>query len=203
MKKVAILFLITFLTPFFGYTQTLDAFDDISPFYEGFSAVKKGNKWAFINKEGTIVIDFRDDLVATKTNEQEYPIFKNNRCIIIKKEKNISYFGYIDTSGKTVVKPTFLNATNFKNNMAIVLDLKKEVAGYNNVIGKDIVYTTYLEVIINAKGEIKEKLTAPRNVVLAKKFLPIPPKITSKLLSKKLVAVINQNQKWTIKKITK
>jgi hypothetical protein len=200
MKKVAILLILTFLTPFFGYTQTLDY---VSPFHEGFSAVKKGNQWAFINKEGVIVIDFRDDLVSTKTNEQEYPVFKNNRCIIIKKEKNISYFGYIDTSGKTVIKPTFLNATNFKNNLAIVLDLKKEVAGYNHIIGKDIVYYTYLEVIINAKGEIKEKLTAPKNVVLAKKFLPVSPKITSKLLSKKLVAVINQNQKWTIKKITK
>jgi hypothetical protein len=201
MKKVANLFIVTFLIPFFGFTQTTDTFETISPFHEGFAAVKKGNQWGFINTEGTIVIDFRDDLVTTKTHEGAYPVFKNNRCIIVKKEKKISYFGYIDIAGKTVIAPTFLNAINFQNNVAIVLELKKEIAGYNNVLGKDIVYYTYLEVLINTQGEIKQQLTTPENIVLERKYLPAPPKITSKLLSEKLVKVLNKNRKWTIKKI--
>ena len=73
MKRVVILFLLTFLTPFIGFTQTSISFDYVSPFYEGFSAVKKGNQWAFINTEGVIVIDFRNDLVSTKINNEEYP----------------------------------------------------------------------------------------------------------------------------------
>ena len=69
-------------------------------------------------------------------------------------------------------------------------------------MAKNIVYYTYLEVIINTKGEIKKDLTTPKNVVLTKEFLPNSPKITSKILSEKLVGVLNKNQKWTIKKIT-
>ncbi|AOW16836.1 hypothetical protein LPB03_04850 [Polaribacter vadi] len=201
MKRVVILFLLTFLTPFIGFTQTSISFDYVSPFYEGFSAVKKGNQWAFINTEGVIVIDFRDDLVSTKINNEEYPIFKNNRCIIVKEENKISYFGYIDSSGKTVINPTFLNAINFQNSIAIVLKLNKEKAGFNNVLGKNIVYYTYLEVIINKEGEIKENLTVPKNVVLSKKNLSKPPKITSKFLSDKLVLILDEHQKWIIKKI--
>jgi len=201
MKRVVILFLLTFLTPFIGFTQTSISFDYVSPFYEGFSAVKKGNQWAFINTEGVIVIDFRDDLVSTKINNEEYPIFKNNRCIIVKEENKISYFGYIDSSGKTVINPTFLNATNFQNSTAIVLKLNKEKAGFNNVLGKNIVYYTYLEVIINKEGEIKENLTVPKNVVLSKKNLSKPPKITSKFLSDKLVLILYDHQKYIIKKI--
>ena len=201
MKRVVILFLLTFLTPFIGFTQTSISFDYVSPFYEGFSAVKKGNQWAFINTEGVFVIDFRDDLVSTKINNEEYPIFKNNRCIIVKEENKISYFGYIDSSGKTVINPTFLNATNFQNSIAIVLKLNKEKAGFNNVLGKNIVYYTYLEIITNKEGEIKENLTAPKNVVLSKKNLSKPPKITSKFLSDKLVLILDEHQKWIIKKI--
>jgi hypothetical protein len=201
MKKAAILFLFTFLIPFFGFTQTTDSFDFVSPFHEGFAAVKKGNQWAFINTEGSIIIDFRDDLATTKIGDKAYPLFKNNRCLILKTIQNTSYFGYIDSSGKTVIAPTFLNATNFQNNIAIVLELKKEIAGYNNIMAKNIVYYSYLEVIINKEGKIKENLTAPKKVILTKKILPNPPKITSKILSEKLIGVLNK-KKWEIKKIT-
>ncbi|WP_299667851.1 WG repeat-containing protein [uncultured Polaribacter sp.] len=202
MKRVVILFLLAFLTPFFAFTQTQDTFEKISPFYEGLSAIKKGNQWAFINTKGAIIIGFRDDLVTTKTNDGVYPVFRNNRCLIVKEKEHISYFGYIDTVGKTVIEPTFLNAENFQNNVAIVLELKKEIAGYNNVIGKSIVYRTYSEVIINKKGEMIENLTAPKNIVLERKFLLKPPKITSKLLSEQLVAVLNKNKRWMLKRIT-
>jgi len=201
MKKVAILFLVIFLIPIFGFTQTTDSFDFVSPFHEGFAAVKKGDQWAFINTEGSIIIDFRDDLATTKMNNKAYPVFKNNRCLILKTVQNISYFGYIDSSGKTVIAPTFLNATNFQNNIAIVLELKKEISGYNNIMAKNIVYYSYLEVIINKEGKIKEPLTAPKKVVLTKEFLPNPPNITSKILSGKLIGVFSK-KKWKIKKIT-
>jgi hypothetical protein len=118
----------------------------------------------------------------------------------LKKQNDISYFGYIDTFGKTVIKPAFLNATNFHNNSAIVLKLNKEKTGYNNILGKNIVYYTYVEVIINASGEIKENLTAPTNIILRKEKLKIPPKITSKFLSEKLISVKNKKGSWTIKK---
>jgi hypothetical protein len=200
MKRTLILVVALYIIPFFGISQTIENLDFISPFEENLAAVKKGNQWGFINKEGALVINFRTDLVKTRIRNEEYPVFNNGRCIILKKQNDISYFGYIDTFGKTVIKPTFLNATNFHNNSAIVLKLNKEKAGYNNILGKDIVYYTYIEVIINANGEIKENLTAPINVILSKEKLKIPPKITSKFLSEKLISVKNKKGRWTIKK---
>ncbi|MFT7252255.1 MAG: hypothetical protein ACI9FW_002015, partial [Flavobacterium sp.] len=38
--------------------------DYISPFYDGVAAVKKGNNWGFMDKKGTIIINFRNDLVS-------------------------------------------------------------------------------------------------------------------------------------------
>ena len=149
--------------------------------------------------EPVLAIERQDDNASRLKSTN--PIFKNNRCIIVKEENKISYFGYIDSSGKTVINPTFLNATNFQNSIAIVLKLNKEKAGFNNVLGKNIVYYTYLEIIINKEGEIKENLTAPKNVVLSKKNLSKPPKITSKFLSDKLVLILDEHQKWIIKKI--
>mgnify|MGYP003625778902 CR=1 FL=1 len=203
MKSTNMLFTLLFLIPFFGFSQTTEIFDYVSPFHEGFSAVKSGNQWGFINKEGSLVIGFRDDLFPSKIKDESYPVFSNNRCIIVKKENAIAYFGYIDTSGKTVIPATFLNATNFKNDVAIVLELFKEIAGHNDIMGKDIVYYTYREVIINANGKIKEKLTSPKNVVLTKQFLIEPPEITSKFLSVNMVKTLNDNKKWMLKKFHK
>lgn len=122
MKKAIILF---FLIPFLGFSQITDKLDYVSPFNEGYSAVKKGNQWAFINQKGNIVIDFRDDLVLTETNKEKYPIFVNERCLISEKKDGISYFGFIDTSGKTVVEPLYLNAANFNEEFAIVIHVYK------------------------------------------------------------------------------
>lgn len=201
MKRVIILLTLLILTSFFGYAQ-IETYDYIAPFQKKFSAVKKDNKWGFINDEGIIAINFRDDLVTTKTNDGEYPVFSNGKCLVVKKESGISYFGYIDTSGKTIIKPVFLNATNFKNKKAIVLKLNKETRGYNNVLGKKIVYYTYVEVIIDEYGEIKEHLTAPTNIVLVKGMFKGVPKIGSKFLSEKLIATKSKDQKWTIKRIS-
>jgi hypothetical protein len=203
MKKISRLFIIIILISISGFSQTTETFDYVSPFNEGFSAVKKDSQWGFINTEGNLVIGFRDDLFSTKMKDEAYPVFSNNRCIIIKKEENVSYYGYIDTSGKTVIKPTFLNATNFKNHVAIVLELYKEIAGHNDIMGKDIVYYTYKEVIINLIGETKENLTSPKNVVLTKQFLTEPPKITSKILSENMVKILNDDKKWILKKFDK
>tara|TARA_R110002126_G_scaffold277560_1_gene423496 strand:- start:60907 stop:61593 length:687 start_codon:yes stop_codon:yes gene_type:complete len=203
MKRINIFFLLLFLIPVLGFAQTTETFDYVSPFHEGFSAVKSGNQWGFINKEGKLVIDFRDDLFATKIKDEAYPIFSNSRCIIFKKKDAISYFGYIDTSGKTIIPPTFLNASNYVNNIAIVLELDKEIAGHNDIMGKDIVYYTYREVVLNTKGKVIEKLTPPKNVVFDKIFFYEPLKITSKILSEKLVAFLNEQHKWQIKKLDK
>lgn len=196
MKKTLIALL---LLPVFVLAQTAKSLDFIAPFSNDVAAVKKGNSWAFINDKGIIVIPFRDDLVLTKTDGYQYPIFKNNRCLISEKRKGILYFGYIDKTGKTVIEPQFLNASTFSNDKAIALKILKDTIGTNDILDKSIVRYKYFEIIIDADGSIKEYLNPKgTNFVLDEKFLRKPPLITSKFISNNLVAILNKNNKWTI-----
>lgn len=185
-----------------SFTQTLENLDYISSFNEGVAAIKKDSQWAFINKNGDIVVNFRDDLVTTKSSDGTYPIFKNGRCLIVNKKEGISYFGYINTSGKTVIEPRFLNATNFNNNMATALELDRVKIGENPALGKKIVNYKYFEVTIDTNGNIKNYLIQKGiNIALDRKFLRNPPKFRSKQISENLVATEEVKGKWTIKKI--
>ena len=198
MKKIIILFI---LIPFLGFSQIKDKLDYISPYNEGFSAVKKGNQWAFINLKGNIVIDFRDNLVLTETNNKKYPVFINERCLISEKKDGISYFGYIDTSGTTIIEPQFLNATNFDEEFAIVIELYKEILGKNNILNKQTVRYESTEVIINKSGIIIRKLTEPKGLALSRNYINKPPKISSKIIAENLFSALGKDNKIIIKKI--
>jgi|31_taG_2_1085359.scaffolds.fasta_scaffold00238_9 hypothetical protein len=202
MKNSIIIFIAVVLIPFFGISQTIEDLDYVSSFNNGVAAIKKNNQWAFINKAGDIVIDYRNDLVETEFVDGSYPIFQDGRCLIVTEKDGISYFGYINTLGKTVIKPRFLNATNFNNNLATALELDKEIIGRNPVLDKNIVYYKYYEVTINTDGIIKDYLTQKGvNIVLDKKFLRKPPKFAAKQISDNLVIIKNEKGKWAIKKI--
>ncbi|MDG1730375.1 MAG: WG repeat-containing protein [Algibacter sp.] len=199
MKKALITLL---LIPVFAITQTLEELDFIAPFNAGVAAIEKDNSWGFINDKGAIIIAFRDDLVLTETDYGKYPIFHNNRCLISEKKDGILYYGYIDKKGKKVIDTKFLNATNFNNNVALALKIISKTIGTNNILDKPVVINKYFEVTIDTTGSVKDYLNPKGiNVVLDKKFLNKPPKITSKLLSDELVAIINENSKWVIKSV--
>lgn len=204
MKKEIILVTILFLMSAFAFAQTIENINYISSYNDGLAAIKKDNQWAFINTKGDIVITFRSDLVATNHDDGEYPIFKSERCLISKEKDGISYFGYIDIFGKTVIEPQYLNALNFVDNEAIVLVLIKEELGGNDVLGKNIVNYKYYDAVIDNNGHVIQYLTPKGfNVNLDKKYLRTPPKITSKRISDNLYAVLDENKKWTIQKINK
>jgi len=202
MKKVIILFALLVFIPVSSFAQTIENLDYISSFNEGVAAIKKDNQWAFINKDGDIVVNFRSDLVSTKSSDGNYPIFINGRCLIVKEKNGISYFGYINSSGKTVIEPRFLNATNFDNNVATALELEREEIGKNTALDKNVVYYKYYEVTIDTEGSIINYLSQKGvNIVLDREFMRKPPKFTSKQISDNLVAVKNKKGEWTIKKI--
>ncbi|MGI9552355.1 MAG: WG repeat-containing protein, partial [Aurantibacter sp.] len=95
--KRTIVFVLLMVIPFLGTSQTLEeinkstisGLDEVAPFNEGLAAVRKGNEWGFINKEGILVIDFRGDLHWDKgadTSKSDitgirYPVFKEGRCM--------------------------------------------------------------------------------------------------------------------------
>jgi hypothetical protein len=202
MKKVKFILLIILTIPILGLAQSLENLDYISPFHNGYAAIKKDNQWAFINSEGIIAIAFRNDLVATSFGDAYYPIFSEDRCLIEELKEGISYFGYLDTSGKTIIEPQFLNATNFNEGTALALILIKDVVARNKALGKDVVYYRYYEVVIDKNGEAKNYLNPKGvNVVLDKDFLKEPPEITAKRISKNLYAFEGNNKKWTLIRI--
>jgi len=202
MKKTIILFAVLSLMTFYGNAQSVENLDYVSNFNDGLAAIKKDNQWGFINMKGDIVINFRNDLVSTESEDGTYPIFKDGRCLIVEEKGGVSYFGYIDTSGKIVVKPQFLNASNYKNNVAIAINLVKEDLGKNEVLGKNVVNYKYFEVAIDTNGNIMKYLSPKGIVVVLDKNHPLtPPKITSKLISENLCAVMTGDNQWIIEKI--
>lgn len=201
MKKI-IIFTLLVLISVSSLSQTLENLDYISSFNDDVAAIKKDGQWAFINNDGDIVVSYSNDLVTTKSSDGDYPIFKDGRCLIVNKKEGISYFGYINTFGETVIEPQFLNALNFDNNLATVLKLKKEIVGRNTALDKNVLYYKYFEVTIDTNGNVKNYLTQKGvNIVLDKDFMSEPPKFTSKQISDNLVAIKNEKGKWTIKKI--
>lgn len=202
MVKLIILYVLFTFSFLLGSSQSIEEIEYIAPFQEGVAAVKKGNQWAFIDVEGRLVIDFRNDLVVKQKQDENYPSFSDNRCLISEKRQGITYFGYIDKTGKTAIKTKFLNATSFKNNVAIAIELSKDTIGNNNLFKKPVVNYNYFEVLINTKGDILYYLThKPRRLAFSKDFIKQPPEITTRILADNLMAVWSKENKWEIKKI--
>jgi len=126
-----------------------------------------------------------------------YPVFNDGRCLIKKIKENTVYFGYINEKGAEIIKPQFLNATNFSNGYAIVVLSSKDSIGFNYVLKKAIVSNILEEYVIDTSGELVKYLYNPRKNVPAnyKNGIPI---IESKFISPKLVAVKTKNKKWEI-----
>ena len=198
MKKLLIALL---LLPLLGISQTLEDLDYISPFNNDVAAIKKGNEWGFINQDGKLIIDFRNDLILTQIDNATYPIFSNDKCLIAHQKDGVLYYGYIDKTGETVIIPQFLNATNFNEGKAIVLKLVKEQLGSNELM-KNVVSYHYFEVVIDKDGEINQYLSEdPIHITLTKEKMKNKPEITSKFISDYLIAIRKDNKNWTIKKI--
>lgn len=200
MKILHFIFLAIFIIPFTGFTQIIDSIDYVSPFHEDFAAINKGDEWAIINKKGTITIPFREDLVEYNQDKGDYPTFNDGRCLVMKVEDNVTYFGFIDKTGKTVIEPKFINATPFKYNKAVVLLLVKQHLGYNNLLDKPVFTYKSQEVIIDDSGKIINYLTKLIPIQSLKPFEKIP-KIKSKMISKDLVAIKSENDLTILKKI--
>lgn len=208
MMKKTFLFVISYLI-FSSVinSQDLSNLDYVSPLHQEVVAVKKANQWGFVDKDGNMVIKFRDDLVSSSpgmmaccdaNTEKNYPFFSNNRAMIKEIKEGISHYGFIDLTGKTAIQPVYLNATHFHNNMAIVIKMTKESLGKNEILGKNVISHSYNEVIIDSNGKVIKHLRGPFNLLYTKKNLQTPPKIESYFVGPKMVAVKNENAVWDL-----
>ena len=196
------IFLTLLIIPLLGIGQTIENIDFVSPFHDGLSSVKKGNSWAFIDQNGSIIIDFRQDLVKTKTDKGYYPLFSNGKCIIAQKKDDILLYGFIDKKGNISIEPQFLNVLNFQGNKTLALIVHKETIGFNDIFKKDVVNYHYFEVVIDENGNSLDHLTQLA-LHISPKYSKSkePPVITSKFISDNLIAVKSDENKWNLRKI--
>lgn len=186
-----------------GFAQILTDVNEVYPFHEDLAAVQKNNQWGFINKQGELVIDYRSDLVPSNNlNNQgivsSYPVFINNRCLIKERIDEIYYYGYIDKTGTIVVTPQFLNATNFENGHALIINPSEEIIGFNKLLNKDVISSNIEEFVINAMGEKIRYLENPFKYNLQKRKSAVPPVFHSKFIAPGIVAVQKHNMKWDV-----
>ncbi|MBJ2172895.1 WG repeat-containing protein [Aureibaculum sp. A20] len=201
MKKLIVL-LLCFSVNQILFSQNLKDIDFVSPFNEDLAAVQKNDQWAFINKKGEKVIDFRDGVVATEINSEEpsikYPIFKEGKCIIKKRIDNTFYYGYMDKEGNTIIEPQFLNVTNFKEGIAIIIKIDTTTMGKNKILSKNVVSYNLEEYVIDGSGKIIKYLDNGRGYNDAMNSTSLPPSFHSKIIAPRLIALKTKNEKWNL-----
>src|SRR5690625_1372656 len=196
MKRSILIVLL--LTSFsFGINaQVLKEIDEVAPFEEGFSGVKKDGLWGFIDSSGELVIDYREDIVASANKA---PAFSDGMCLIKEVKDGITFYGYINTEGEIVIPAEYLIATPFENGYARVIKHYKRDTHDSNVLGKRIVYYSYNELLINTENHTVQVLRGPYNLLFEKfKLQKNPPKITSKFINDNLIAVRDEDNRYMI-----
>ncbi|MCE2613004.1 WG repeat-containing protein [Flavobacteriaceae bacterium D16] len=207
MRSLTLIVLLSFLS-FTSHGQELKDIDEVAPFSEGLAAVRVGNQWGFINEQGDLVIDFRDDLVWNKLADRDkldiesirYPLFKDGLCIIreMLEEEEIYVYGFIDKTGATKIKPEYLNVTEFNQGYAVGILMTKNFRGKNN-FQLNIYDYKFSEVIVDQKGDIMRLLAKRDNIQMSKRRYELP-ELRAKLLSKTLAAV-KKGENWELMKL--
>lgn len=209
--KLGLLVTVFLMIPLLAFSQVIQDLEFIGPANEGYIPVLKNNKWGFINSQGELTIDFRNDLVhnektSAKTDlgvaSQQFPGMYDGRIIIKKVINEIPYYGFIDSSGKTVIEPEFLNVSNFNNGNALALKIEEKFLGRNDLLDITIKSYKYDVVLIDREGEVKQYLAGPFPVAVSREKLREAPRIEARWMNENLIAVKNpQNKKWEVYKL--
>lgn len=209
MRITPLLLVAIYFLPVALIAQKLRNIDEIAPFSEGLAGVRQGEKWGFINEEGTLVIDFRDDVYWNRnadTAQQDisgvrYPVFTEARCLITKKvEDGVPLYGFMDTTGSTVIAPQFLNVFPFKNGYTTGVLFDKTLKGENEFKLK-IYEFKFFDVLLDTSGNIVEYFEKRSNIQMAQRRYQIPS-IGVRRIADGLVAVYIKDQGWEVRKLT-
>lgn len=207
--KLGHLLTVFLMIPLLTFSQVIQDLEFIGPANEGYIPVFKNNKWGFINSQGEVVVNFRSDLIHNeKTSSkadlgvasQKIPGVYDGRIIIKKVINKIPYYGFIDSSGKTVIEPEFLNVSNFNNGHALALKIEEKFLGRNDLLDITIKSYNYDVVLIDREGEVKQYLAGPFPVGISREKLREAPRIEARWVSEDLIAVKNPQKKWEIYK---
>ena len=200
MKHSILIVLLIATLPFFVNAQVLTKIDKVTPFQEGLGGVKKGDSWGFIDSKGTLIVDYRKDIVSHNGD----PVFSDGLCLIQETRDGITFYGYINTKGEKVIPTEYLDATPFENGYARVIKYYKEDTGSTNALGKNIVNYSYNELVIDTKNETIQHLRGPNHLLFDSSHLQQnPPVITSTFINDNLIAVRLKDNTYTIYKLSR
>ncbi|TLP71128.1 WG repeat-containing protein [Maribacter sp. ACAM166] len=208
MRNTMILWVVMLLIALPINAQSLENIDEIAPYSEGLAAVRKGSQWGFINEEGTLVIDFRDDVYSSQNADASksdisgigYPMFNEGLCVITETiEDGVPVFGFIDTTGAVVFEPQFLNIYPFHNGYTTGVLFDKTFKGKNEFQLKIYDYK-FFDVMLNTSGKVTDYFERRDYILLTLKRYEMP-EIRAKVLHVGVVAIYNPEQGWKIKKV--
>jgi len=216
MKRVFLILTLLLAMPFSGNTQSIktlnkpimEGLDEVTPFHDGLAAVRKGSQWGFIDMDGTLVIDFRDDLVWKEGAAPEaygvqavpYPHFQDGRCMFqAAGDDDIPVYGFIDREGKTVIAPEYLNLTEFKDGYAVGIFVKKTFRGKNK-FQLNIFDYSFMEAVLNPEGEIVWPIGERQNILMQKRRYEMPA-LNARITGNGLLVVKTDQGTWEIRRM--
>ncbi|MDO3413291.1 WG repeat-containing protein [Saccharibacillus sp. CPCC 101409] len=108
----------------------IEGYDDVGSFSEGLAAVRKGDKWGYIDRTGEVVLPFiYEDTFA----------FYEDRAVVQIGDK----WGFIDRHGKKIIAPRYDSVNSFSEGLAPVF--VNEKWGYIDKEGQMVIEPAYLE----------------------------------------------------------
>ncbi len=201
MKRTILTGLLFVGFSFWSNAQVLTKINDVAPLQEDLVGVKKGDAWGFINTDGKLVVDFREDIVYTL---DQYPVFNDGLCLIQEVKDGITYYGYINAKGDEVIPAEYLDATPFEKGYARVIKHYKVETGTTNALGKRIVNYSYNELLIDTTNETVQHLRGPHHLLFDANALKTnPPLITSRFIGDDFIAVRENDNTYSIYKLEK
>ncbi|WP_340202288.1 WG repeat-containing protein [Ascidiimonas sp. W6] len=199
MKNI-ILVCLLFLLPSSIIAQEHSSLETIGEFSDSLIAIKKADKWGFVDIHNEIMINYRNDINSEEYNgrdDAKKPIFKNGLCIITQYKEGIPYYGFINKLEEIVIPPTFLNVTNFHNEYALAIIPEKKNRGRNEYLDKDIIAYTFYEAVIDRKGKVIKDLGDVPHIIMSKKTYK-KPYSHSYFVSPLQVAIKTEKGKWQL-----
>ena len=110
------------------FSEAIRQYDELTPFSEGMAAVRKGNKWGYINHEGTLVIPCKYSIKPGRFSE-------GLACVEAPVKPAVQF---INKSGEIVLKGNFYYGVEFEGSAKDTLQLPC----FNN--GVCAVWTPYM-----------------------------------------------------------
>ena len=216
MKSVFLILSIVLALPYSGNTQSIktlnkplmEGLDEVTPYHDGLAALRKGSRWAFIDMDGNLVIDFRGDLVwkenadpeAYGVNAVPYPRFQDGRCMFeAAGDDDIPVYGFIDRQGKTVIAPEYLNLTEFRDGYAVGIFVKKTFRGKNK-FQLNIFDYSFMEAVLNPQGEIVWPIGERQNILMQKRRYELPS-LNARIIGNGLLVVKTEQGTWEIRRM--